>query len=197
MRLRDLLLCSALLVLASCRQEKLDKPAQSGQVFESLIPSKTGISFRNDIVEDKNLNIYTYGYLYNGSGSAIGDINNDGLPDLYFSSTQGQDKLYLNKGNFEFEDISTSSGINKYSGYKTGVNMIDINQDGWLDIYVCRDGWSQNPEDLRNLLFINQKDGSFIEKAAETVSDSRISRSAIIAIRCAIVCDVVQGSAKS
>ncbi|NBU51131.1 MAG: hypothetical protein EBS24_00720 [Chitinophagia bacterium] len=172
MRLRDLLLCSALVVLASCRQEKLDKPAQSGQVFELLIPSKTGISFRNDIVEDKNLNIYTYGYLYNGSGSAIGDINNDGLPDLYFSSTQGQDKLYLNKGNFEFEDISTSSGINKYSGYKTGVNMIDINQDGWLDIYVCRDGWSQNPEDLRNLLFINQKDGSFIEKAAEYGIDS-------------------------
>lgn len=141
--------------------------ASSGTVFDRLDTSSTGVDFSNTIVENSELNYYKYGYLYNGGGVALGDVNNDGLADIYLSSTQGFDKLYLNKGNFKFEDISESSGIGNYSGYKTGINMIDVNQDGWTDIYVCRSGWSRNSKDLRNLLFINQKDGTFLESAKE------------------------------
>lgn len=157
--------------LISCKADEktLVEPKSTdsmSKLFQNLYSKETGIDFNNKIVETKELNYYNYVYLYNGGGVGIADINNDGLPDLYFTSTQGKDKLYLNKGNFEFEDISTSSGIDNFTGYKTGVTFVDINNDGWLDIYVCRSGWSQNPKEKENLLFINTKKNTFTESAA-------------------------------
>lgn len=133
------------------------------KVFSEISADKSGLSFNNHVQETQEINYYKYVYLYNGGGVGICDINNDGLSDVYFTATMGTDKLFLNKGNLEFEDISGTAGINKYGGHKTGVNFIDINNDGWNDIYVCRSGWTKNPNDLTNLLFINNKDNTFTE----------------------------------
>jgi hypothetical protein len=110
------------------------------KIFSLISPEATGIQFRNDIIEDGNMFYYKYEYLYIGAGVAVGDINNDGLQDLYFASTLGANKLYLNLGNFQFRDITDQAGVSAASGMKTGVNMIDINNDGWLDILVCKSG---------------------------------------------------------
>lgn len=155
------LVLMSLLLLQSCTSD--ENP--NGKLFESISAQKSNVDFINNIVENQDINFYKHQYLYNGGGVGLGDINNDGLLDIYFTSTQGFDKLYINKGNFKFEDISEKAGINKFSGYKTGVNMIDIDQDGWLDIYVCRAGWTENIEEKRNLLFINNKNGTFTESA--------------------------------
>jgi len=150
--------------LISCNEDQKDVISPS-QLFTSISATASGVTFNNEIVETKELNYYKYVYLYNGGGVGITDINNDGLQDLYFTSTTGTDKLYLNEGDFKFKDISTSAGIDRYPGYKTGVTFVDINGDGWQDIYVSRAGWSSNPNDRANLLFINKKDNTFLEAA--------------------------------
>lgn len=142
--------------------------AEGSMSFETLPAEKTGIDFYNSITENDSFNFYNYEYIYNGGGVAVGDINNDGLQDLYFSGNQVQDKLYLNKGGMKFEDI-TNKAFDKSAneGWHTGVTMVDINADGWLDIYVCRSG---NPTDkslLQNMLFVNNKDNTFTNKAVE------------------------------
>lgn len=153
--------------LASCNTDDKEsiKNASIEKVFTQISSEHSNIEFNNKITEDELVNYYNYVYLYNGGGVGIGDINNDGLQDIYLTSTQGVDKLYLNKGGFEFEDISTSAGIDKFTGYKTGVSFVDVNADGWLDIYICRSGWSQVQSEKENLLFINRKDNTFIEAA--------------------------------
>ncbi len=129
--------------------------------------NQTGIDFKNELKEgNSDFNILTYPYFYNGSGVAVGDINNDGLPDVCFTGNMVKNRLYINKGDFKFEDITTQSGIADKEGWCTGVTMVDINNDGWQDIYICRSGLS-NANDRRNLLFINNHDLSFTEKAAE------------------------------
>lgn len=151
--------------------EKL--PVSGKKLFNRIAPEKCGVDFNNRIVEDGELNYFKYTYLYNGGGVGISDINNDGLPDLYFTSTQGKDKLYLNKGNLTFEDISQSSGIDQFGGCKTGVSFVDINHDGWMDIYVCRAGWFKDPEKRKNLLFVNNQDNTFTETAGTyNISDT-------------------------
>ena len=112
-------------------------------------------------------NYLNYEFIYNGSGLATGDINNDGLPDVYFAGNSSDDKLFLNEGNLKFKDISESSGISKLQGWSTGVAMVDINADGWLDIYVCRSGPSKDETQRTNRLYINNKDNTFTESAAE------------------------------
>ncbi len=137
----------------------------SGEVFESLSSSHTHISFVNKPEEHKAFGILYELYYYNGGGVAIGDINNDGLPDIYFTaSNHGGNKLYLNKGNFEFEDITDKAGVAGNADWCTGATMVDINGDGLLDIYVCA---VQGEHQLkgRNELFINNGNGTFTESA--------------------------------
>lgn len=133
---------------------------------ESLfeLVKNTGIDFNNRVMDDKLENGFLFRNMYNGGGVAIGDINNDSLPDVMLTSNQGENKLYLNKGNFRFEDISATSGMKQDSMWSTGVTFVDINADGWLDIYVCNSGHMSDGR-RRNKLYINQHNNVFIEKA--------------------------------
>ena len=139
-----------------------DQVIQSQAVFHKLSSSETGISFANDLVENDSLNYFTYPYLYMGGGVSAGDINNDGLVDLYFTGNKVPNKLYLNKGNLHFEDISESAGVLGDSRWYTGVTMADVNSDGFLDIYCSVAGKFGSKE---NQLFINNGDNTFNEKA--------------------------------
>jgi len=147
--------------LLACSSE-LEQPAGKGFI---LMPSSaTGIDFTNQLSYDREFNIYTYRNFYNGGGVAIGDVNNDGLSDIYFSSNMSKNKLYLNQGGFSFEDVSSQAMVEGERTWSTGVCMVDVNADGWLDIYVCNSG-DVAGEQKENELFINQKDGSFLEQA--------------------------------
>jgi len=134
--------------------------------FTLLPQSSTGINFRNDIVETPTMFMYLYENLYVGAGVSIGDINNDGLPDIYFSSTLGSNKLYLNLGNFQFKDITETAGVNGADGIKTGISMVDINNDGYLDIFICKSGF-KDPKLRKKIFYINNKNLTFTDKAAE------------------------------
>lgn len=109
-------------------------------LFQPMLASSTGLTFENTLPETPELNIITYEYFYNGGGVGAGDFNKDGLIDLFFSSNIQQNKLFLNIGNFQFEDITKKAGIQNLPGWSTGVSVADVNGDGWLDIYVCRSG---------------------------------------------------------
>jgi enediyne biosynthesis protein E4 len=136
------------------------------QLFTLLPPSSTNVHFKNQLSETEQSNIIQYLYFNNGAGVAAGDINNDGLVDLYFTSNQRPDKLYLNKGNFKFEDITETAGVAGTGEWKTGVTMADVNGDGLLDIYVCQVGNYKNYHG-KNQLFINQGNLTFKEEARE------------------------------
>ncbi len=136
-------------------------------LFTSLSSSTTNIDFENKPEKRDLLSILYYLYYYNGAGVSIGDINNDGLPDIYFAAnSKGHNKLYLNKGNFQFEDITDKAGVAGSSDWNTGVTMADVNGDGLLDIYVCAVAGTHGLQG-RNELFINQGNGTFTESAAE------------------------------
>ncbi|HMX03194.1 MAG TPA: VCBS repeat-containing protein [Chitinophagales bacterium] len=139
---------------------------ESGKMFDLLSSKTTGINFNNELIETFDLNYYRYGYSYNGAGVGVGDFNNDGLQDLYFAGNVVPDRMFLNKGGMQFEDVTAKSGINKKPGWSTGVTVVDINEDGWKDIYVCRARF-EDPEKRRNLLYVNNGDGTFTEKAKE------------------------------
>lgn len=154
-----------LLLFLSCSGIK-KKP-----LFTELSPAKTHIDFQNRIIQSDTFNILDYLYFFNGGGVAIGDINNDGLQDIYFTSNRGSNKLYLNKGHFQFEDITDKAGVAGKGNWKTGVTMADVNGDGLLDIYVCEVGRYKSLRG-RNELFINKgtaPDGAihFSEEAKE------------------------------
>ncbi len=133
-------------------------------LFTEIKTEQSGIDFVNELPFNKEFNIYTYRNFYNGGGVALGDINNDGLIDVYLTSNLGANKLFLNKGNFEFEEISGKAGVTGKSAWSTGVNMVDINGDGWIDIYVCNSGDIKG-DNKKNELFINNGDLTFTEKA--------------------------------
>jgi hypothetical protein len=135
-------------------------------LFHLLDPTQTKIDFSNDVADGDHFNILTYRNFYNGGGVAIGDINNDSLPDLYFTANQKKNKLYLNKGNFVFEDITEKAGVGGTMEWSTGVTMADVNADGLLDIYVCNSGDVEN-KNKKNELFINNGNLTFTEKARE------------------------------
>ena len=154
------------LLMVSCQNSKRDLyPEDLIGGFELLSAEKTGIDFNNAIKESNFFNHYFYSQIYVGSGVAIGDINNDGLPDIFFGGNQVIDKLYLNKGNLQFEDITRKSKVAKNPGWSWGVTMADVNADGYLDIYVSRNGNSLDIEKRRNQLYINNGDLTFTESA--------------------------------
>lgn len=165
------ILASGLLFVTGCRKEST--------LFTKLSASETGIDFKNILKEDNpDFSILGYPYFYNGGGVAIGDINNDGLPDVLFTGNMVKNKLFLNKGDFEFDDISDKAGIGAKERWCTGTTMVDINQDGWLDIYICRSGLP-NATDRTNLLYINNHDLTFTESAtAFGLNDSGYSTQA-------------------
>ncbi len=149
----------------SNKEEELITKEEGLTLFTLLSPEETGIDFINEVVNQKNFNIFKYRNFYNGGGVAIGDINNDGLADIYMTANMGANKLYLNKGNFKFEDISESAGIIGNKPWSTGVTMVDINQDGLLDIYVSNAG-NMKGNNHDNDLYINNGDLTFTEKAS-------------------------------
>ena len=132
--LNPIIALGATLIFFSCGKKEATQP-----LFE--LENNTGIDFVNKVVDSKDFNILTYRNFYNGAGVAIGDIDNDGLPDVFFTANMGSNKLYKNKGNLEFEDISAQTGFGEKKEWSTGVVMVDINNDGWLDIYVCNAGY--------------------------------------------------------
>ena len=134
-------------------------------LFTKIPFEQSGVDFQNNVKDTYELNFLNFPYIYNGSGVAVGDIDNDGLEDIYFASNFGENKLYRNTGDLKFEDISSSSGTNNAQGYSTGVTMFDANNDGWLDIYVCRAASLKDDNLRKNLLYVNQKDGTFKEAA--------------------------------
>lgn len=149
-----------LVVLFSCKEEAEKKET----LFQEIDSSSSGVDFRNDLTFNEDFNIFTYRNYYNGGGVAIGDINNDGLADIYFTSNLGTNKLYLNKGDFKFEDITDQAGVAGTRAWSTGVSMADVDGDGLLDIYVCNSG-DISGDNKQNELFINQGDGTFKEMA--------------------------------
>ncbi len=153
--------------------------ASPESVFTQLSPGRTGIRFENKLEFDKDFNIYTYRNFYNGGGVAMGDINNDGLLDVYLTSNMGDNQLFLNKGNFEFENITAIAGVAGKQGWSTGVSMADVNGDGLLDIYVCNSG-DVKGDNKKNELFINNGDLTFTEKAeAYGLADQGFSTHAV------------------
>lgn len=143
-------------LLFSCKQSAVGNETGSAPLF--ALQEGTGIDFRNTVQNTKDFNILTYRNFYNGGGVATGDINNDGLPDVFFTSNMGPNKLYLNKGDFQFEDISQKAGIKDSGKWGTGVVFVDINGDGWLDIYVCNAGFQPGISN-ENELYINNGPG--------------------------------------
>ena len=133
-------------------------------IFELKSSTDTNINFENNLTFDQKFNVYTYRNFYNGGGVSIGDINNDGLADIYFTANQKLNELYLNKGNLKFENISDTAGIGGKRAWSTGVTMVDINADGLLDIYICNSGDVEG-DNKQNELYINQGDLTFSEEA--------------------------------
>lgn len=159
------------MILSSCGGEgtttdsSVETPVDSGPLFKQLTPAETGIDFSNNITEDNDVNYMIYDGMYQGAGAAAGDFNNDGLPDLFFTGNQVSDRLYLNKGNLKFEDITEQAGVAGGHGWSAGASLADVNGDGWLDIYVNRFLLAGDPELRRNLLYINNGDLTFTESA--------------------------------
>lgn len=147
-----------------CREKQEPDPLKD--LFTLLPAEATGITFANEIRDSASINILNFRNFYNGGGVGIGDINNDGLPDIFFSSNQQENRLYLNKGNWQFEDITETAGIQGTGKWHTGVSLVDINADGWLDIYVCNSG-DVAGNFRKNELFLNLKNNRFRECAAE------------------------------
>jgi hypothetical protein len=150
-----------LFTIFSCKEKK----EKENFSFDILPASETGVDFRNTITEDDSTNMFVNEYTYMGGGVGIGDFNNDGLPDIFFAGNQVSSKLYINKGDFHFEDITQKAGVSTNT-WCTGVSVIDINNDGWPDMYVSVSGRVDGNR-RKNLLFINQHNLTFKEEAAQ------------------------------
>lgn len=169
----------ALFILCtSCTKKTEINPRDA--LFQLMPAAQTGITFNNKVKDDGKFNDFNYRNFYNGGGVAIGDVNNDGKPDIFFTSNQGECKLYVNEGNWKFKDVTAGSGLNKYHRWHTGVTMVDINGDGWLDIYISNAGGLGDTAGRANELYINQHDGTFKEEAEEYgLADIGLSTQAI------------------
>ena len=166
---------TSLLLVVGCRHGVTAPP-----LFKRLSPSHTGVTFANTITTNDSVNVQTDVYVYNGAGVAVGDIDNDGLPDLFFTGNMVSSRLYVNKGNMRFEDITEPAGVTT-NRWATGATMVDINDDGYLDVYVCVSGSEGSKgTDRANLLFINNGDHTFTEAAARYgIADTGFTTSAV------------------
>ncbi|WP_240348321.1 VCBS repeat-containing protein [Longitalea arenae] len=151
--------CALAILLFSCGGKKNNEPV----LFQLM--ENTGIRFSNDVQQTKDFNILTFRNFYNGGGVAIGDVNNDGLADVFFTANMGGNRLYLNKGNWQFEDISVKAGFPEKAQWSTGTVMVDINHDGWLDIFVANSGHINDGVSRANQLFINNRNLTFTDSA--------------------------------
>jgi enediyne biosynthesis protein E4 len=184
MRIKPILIIALLLTglgglsykfLSNKSEQAASTPVADEQALFSLVPSEhSQIFFQNKIKETNLVNYFKYEYLYNGGGVAVGDVNNDGLPDLYFTGNMTLNRLYLNKGNLQFEEVTAKAKASYFNDWCTGVTMVDINNDGWLDIYVSASGFYEDAEVRRNIFFINNGDAqqhngipTFTDRAAE------------------------------
>ena len=158
-----MLACLVVLFCLACTKKREEK---SATLFKMLPADSTGIIFSNQLSFTQEFNIYTYRNFYNGGGVGIADINNDGLVDIYFTANQLPNKLFLNKGNFKFEDVTSKAGVAGTKAWSTGVSMADVNGDGFIDIYVCNSG-DVKGDNKQNELFINNGDLTFSERAKE------------------------------
>ncbi|MEO0731476.1 MAG: VCBS repeat-containing protein, partial [Bacteroidota bacterium] len=154
------------LVLGTACESGVRNAATGPSLYDRMDAAVTGIDFTNTVTNSSDFNIFRYRNFYNGGGVALGDVNNDGLTDVFFTANMSPNKLYLNRGDWRFEDVSTAAGIGLANKWSTGVAMVDVNADGWLDIYVCNAGFLEG-SNQRNSLFLNQQDGTFREAAAE------------------------------
>ena len=167
--MRHIYILMLLIITVSCKNDSTTIENKNEKTNHNLF-SKVGVEnskihFKNNIKESMDFNFLNYPYLYTGAGLAVGDIDNDGLQDVYFVSNFGPNKLYKNTGDFKFKDITVDSKTEDYTGFSTGVTTLDINNDGWLDIYVSKAGSLNDDNGRRNLLFVNQKNGTFVEEA--------------------------------
>lgn len=161
--------------LLACQEESI----KESPLFELLESEQTNITFVNQLEQSEAFNTYIFRNFYNGAGVALGDVNKDGLTDIYFAGNTADNALYLNKGDFQFEDITDKAGVSCPDVWSTGVSMADVNGDGWLDIYVCKSGPPGGPNRY-NELFINQQDGTFKEEAKTwRIADEGLSVHAI------------------
>ena len=192
--MKKFLWLSVVIILIACNSEKKEnnntgqennsienKETLRKDLFEKIHSSSSKITFSNTLKENVATmeNLFNFDYFYNGAGVGIEDINNDGLLDIFFTGNQVENKLYLNKGNLVFEDISENAKINVGKKWANGVTFADVNNDGWIDIYVSQGGPKQS-EDRQNLLFINQKDLTFKESAKEYgINDTGISTQSV------------------
>ncbi|QQL51467.1 VCBS repeat-containing protein [Mucilaginibacter ginkgonis] len=166
-----------LLTIFSCKQKSSFD--EKNALFQLLTKEQTGIDFNNKVADDTEFNVFNYRNFYNGAGVAIGDLDNDGKPDIVFTANQGLNKVYINKGNLKFEDITAKSGLNVYKRWHTGVAIADVNGDGWLDIYISNSGGLKDA-DRANELYINQKNGTFKEEAVQYgLADKGLSTQAL------------------
>ncbi len=162
--LKYLLMLFVVVLSINCSKQQGKKTSTSFKIFKKSPAKHSGITFSNTLTENDSLNYFTYAYIYMGGGVSAGDINNDGLTDLFFTGNMVPNKLYLNKGNLQFEDISDTAGISGDSRWYTGTTMVDINNDGYLDIY-CSVGGKFGPKE--NQLFVNNGDNTFSEQAED------------------------------
>jgi hypothetical protein len=154
-------------MLTGCRNNTSSDYSDTSPVFEKVASAESGILFNNTVEENYQKNYFdTFAYVYNGAGVATGDFNNDGLMDIYFAGNEVPNKLYLNQGNMKFKDITASAGVDGGKGWKNGVTLVDINNDGLLDIYICKGGSVKSTaEERTNMLYVNQGNLTFKEEA--------------------------------
>lgn len=158
--LRTLASISLLILFFGCEPHKKDRQ------FTLMPKSETNLNFANNLPEKDSLNIFDYMYYYNGGGVALGDLNNDDLADVFFTANRSSNRLFINKGGMKFEDITSTAGVGTRGGWSSGVTLVDVNADGWLDIYVCR---VSNLFSLggTNQLWINERNNTFVEQARQ------------------------------
>src|SRR5690349_6350782 len=162
--MRRLLLFSLLICLACSKPDEDHGVRDQNTLFQKLSSKETGITFINELIPKEDFDVFRYRNYYNGGGVGIADFNNDSLADVYFTSNMGDNKLYLNKGNWQFEDITEKAGVKGNKVWSTGVSIADVNGDGLLDIYVSNAGDVKGGR-RENELFINNGDLTFKESA--------------------------------